>query len=167
MRYFLYLSVFSVALFSCNQESEVVHLRTVKGQKKEVAKVDANRMLTIEIEGMSCEMACGGSIRTNLKATGAVDRVQYDFEDGRTIQTAFISYDDRKITDKEMVKIIETINEKQFTTHKHSSEAISKESKTSDSENERAEEESKVAVSEVSPSIELPNLFDLLKNLVQ
>jgi copper chaperone CopZ len=167
MRSILFISACTALFISCSSEPNVVHLRTVKGQKKEVVKVQANRMLTVEIEGMSCEMACGGSIRTNLKATGAVDRVQFDFVDGRTIQKAFISYDDTQISDEEMVKLIETINDKQFTTHKHSSEEMSKTGSESSSNETSSDETSKVDVSEVSPSIELPNLFDLLKNLVQ
>ena len=167
MRSILYVSALTTLLFSCSSEPEVVHLRTVKGQEKETIKVNANRMLTVEIEGMSCEMACGGSIRTNLKATGAVDRVQFDFEDGREIQTAFISYDSKKISDDQMLKLIQTINEKQFTTHKHSSEALASSEEATGSDKGGSNETSKVDVSEVTPSIELPNLFDLLKNLVQ
>jgi len=167
MRSIIFVSLVSSLFVACSSEPNVVHLRTVKGHKTGAVKVNANRMLTVEIEGMSCEMACGGSIRTNLKATGAVDRVQFDFEEGRKIQTAFISYDSNKISDSEMLKLIQTINEKQFTTHKYSSEEISDTNEESTSENNNAEESSSVDVSEVAPSIELPNLFDLLKNLVR
>lgn len=167
MRSVFFFSALAVIFLSCSSEPKVVHLRTVKGQKKEVAKVNANKMLSVEIEGMSCEMACGGSIRMNLKATGAVDRVKFDFVDGRKIQTAFISYDDSKISERQMLKLIESINENQFRTHKHTSEEISSTSNAPAATNGSGEENSKIDVSDVSPSIELPNLFDLLKNLVR
>lgn len=124
MRLTLIFSSLTLFFISCSNEPNVVHLRTVKGQRKEVAKVNANRLLSVEIEGMSCEMACGGSIRMNLKATGAVDRVQFDFTDGRKIQTASIAYDDTQITETEILKLIENMNEHQFKTHKHSTEEL-------------------------------------------
>lgn len=167
MRSVFFFCALTAIVFSCSSEPKVVHLRTVKGQKNELAQVNANKMLSVEIEGMSCEMACGGSIRMNLKATGAVDRVKFDFVDGRKIQTAFISYDDSKISERQMLKLIESINEKQFRTHKHTTEEISSSSDHHPSTKGSEEESSKIDVSDMSPSIELPNLFDLLRNLVR
>jgi mercuric ion binding protein len=166
MRSIILVSLVSSLLVACSSEPDIVHLRTVKGQKKETVTVNANRMLTVEIEGMSCEMACGGTIRTNLKATQAVERVQFNFEEGRKIQTAFISYDSDKISDDEMLKLIRTINDKQFKTHKHSSEDIITKGEDP-AESTKSDETSNVDVSNAAPSFELPNLFDLLNNLVR
>ncbi len=124
MRFIIISSMLTIFLFSCNSEPKAVHLRTVKGKRVAVAKVNANRLLTVEVEGMSCEMACGGSLRMNLKATGAIDRVKFDFTDGRKIQTASIAYDDTQITETEILKLIENMNEHQFKTHKHSTEEL-------------------------------------------
>jgi hypothetical protein len=167
MRLIILVPLVYSLLFSCIGESNVVHVRTVKGQKKEAVKVKANRMLTVEIEGMACEMACGGSIRSHLKSTGAVERVQFDFEDGRRIQTAFITYNSKKISDEEMLELIQSINEKQFTTYNYNSKVLGVSRVPDQSEKNSTKETSKINVSEVNPSIELPNLFDLLKNLVQ
>jgi hypothetical protein len=168
MRLIFYFGVFLVMLYSCNSEPNVVRLRTVKAKKKEVPQVHANRVLTVEIEGMACEMACGGSIRTHLKATGAVDRVKFDFIDGRQVQKAFISYDEFKISDKKMIELIEKINDKQFTTHRYYTEKID----TSlfidgDTQTSPTTEPTKSNVSDVSRSTRLPDLFDLLGNLVE
>lgn len=87
-------------------------------------KVAVNHTMNVEVSGMSCVHACGGAIRTNLKDTKAVDRVSFDFEDGRKVNTCTITYDDKKISDKEIIRIIEKINDKQFTTGKHTTEPV-------------------------------------------
>ncbi|MEY4603284.1 MAG: hypothetical protein RIT43_576 [Bacteroidota bacterium] len=160
----IYIPVFfSLLLFSCSSEPDVVHLKTVKGKKVSTQEtVVPNKMLTVGIEGMSCEMACGGSIRTNLRSTGGVSRVRYDFEEGRNVQTAFISFNDEKISEEEILSIIETINENQFKTHQHSTQEIGSSENTSDSPADNGS--SKVDVSE--SSYRIPNLFHILSNII-
>lgn len=154
---------FILLLLSCSGESNVVHLKTVKGkQHSPQVNVSPNKLLTVGIEGMSCEMACGGSIRTNLKLTGGVARVQYDFEEGRAVQTAFISYNNEKISEEEILSIIESINEKQFKTHNHSTQEIDSAVNTSDSPADNGT--SKVDVAE--RNYRIPNLFHILSNII-
>ena len=77
--------------------------------------VVGTKKTALEIKGMTCEMGCGGSIRKALKETGGVERVQYDFVEGRKKQIALITYDAAKIDAQKMIQLIQTINEKQFT----------------------------------------------------
>ncbi len=117
----LILSVCSVMLVSCGGNGEKVHIKTVKGQSnlKEDRKVISNAQLNLEISGMSCEKGCGGTIRKALKQTGGIDRVSYDFEEGRTTQIAKISLDSNKVKLEDIKRIISSLNENQFTTGKH------------------------------------------------
>lgn len=110
-----YSMFFVLALMACSSNPEVVHLRTEKAKKKEVVKVDPNKTMTADVVGMTCEMGCGGSIRTKLKATGAVSRVQFDFVEGRKEQGMTVYFDEAKITQKQMIDILQTMNEQQFT----------------------------------------------------
>jgi copper chaperone CopZ len=110
-----YSMFFVLALMACSSNPEVVHLRTEKAKKKEVVKVDPNKTMTADVVGMTCEMGCGGSIRTKLKATGAVSRVQFDFVEGRKEQGMTVYFDEAKITQKQMMDILQTMNEQQFT----------------------------------------------------
>jgi copper chaperone CopZ len=163
MRYWSILFSFMLLLLSCSTEPNVVHLKTVKGKNhSSQRKVSPNKLLTVGIEGMSCEMACGGSIRTNLRSTGAVARVQYDFEEGRDVQTAFISFNDEKISEEEILSIIETINEKQFKTHNHSTQEINSGENTPNSPADNGS--SKVDVAE--GNYRIPNLFHILSNII-
>ena len=116
----LILTLASCVFVSCNESSEKVHIKTVKGQrnKNEDKKVIANTQLNLEISGMSCEKGCGGTIRKALKQTGGVDRVSYDFVEGRETQIAKISLDSNKVDLEKVKKVISALNENQFTTGK-------------------------------------------------
>jgi copper chaperone CopZ len=154
-----------LVLGACSSEPEVIHLRTEKGKKETKATIAANRVLTMEIEGMTCEMGCGGSIRKELKATGGVARVEFvDFKEGEKVQTARVSFDTNKITVDEMVKIVSTMNEKQFTVGKTSSETIDAPEATTTSSTPEESEDDQVKISETS--FQMPNLLDILSSFV-
>ncbi len=100
---------------ACNSTPETIVLRREKVVKTAKTKVIGTKKMTAEIEGMTCEMGCGGSIRKALKETGGVERVQYDFVAGRKKQVAVVTYDAAKTDVLKMLQLIQTINEKQFT----------------------------------------------------
>lgn len=155
---YLFLFVFALG---CSSEPDVVHLRTVKGPRKEKTIVQANQLMTIQVEGMTCEMGCGGSIRKALKATGAVERVSFDFVEGRNIQQATVYLDSTKVSAGELEMIIRSINEKQFKTYQRTTEALSASSATVDSP---SSEQEKMELNE--EAIAVPNLLDLLTGFV-
>lgn len=107
--------LFSLASCSSNEEKKIIKIEK-KVMYKPLEKVVPTKKLAIDVSGMTCEHACGGSIRMALKETNAVDRVSFDFETDRKTNKAFIAFDDKKISQKEIVTIIEKINDKQFTT---------------------------------------------------
>ena len=80
----------------------------------------------MEIEGMTCVMGCGASIRKELYTTKAVSSVEFDFKEDRKINTAKIAFDSAKISIDEMVSIISNMNEKQFSLGKISEEEYKK-----------------------------------------
>ena len=117
VRYIIAVTCILLNLTSCSSTDEK---KIIKIEKKvmyqPLEKVVPTKKLTIDVSGMTCEHACGGSIRMALKETNAVERVSFDFETDRKTNKAFIAYDDKKISEKEIVTIIEKINDKQFTT---------------------------------------------------
>jgi copper chaperone CopZ len=119
---FLFLMLF----VSCTTHEEKIIVKNAKPKvENKMAEVKPNHMLTVEIEGMSCEMNCGGSIRKGLKKTGAVSRVEFKWVEEAEKQITNISYDDTKMNEKQIVALIETLNEGQFTTYPVKSEKIS------------------------------------------
>ena len=113
----LFISLLSISILaSCASKEEKVFLRkeTHSGSKT-TNTVKPNSILTMKIDGMTCMMGCGASIRKELYATKAVKNVDFEFEEGRETNTVKIAFDDSKISQKEMVEIISKMNEKQFT----------------------------------------------------
>lgn len=158
-----------IVLSSCTNENSEKKIISI--EKKVVyeptAKVNADRKLAVEVSGMTCEHACGGSIRMALKDTKAVDRVSFDFETDRKVNTAFITFDKSKISADEIVAIIETINEKQFTTGSVSSSAVESTTKevAAPSNSTNSSTKPKIEVS-TSTQFEMPNLYELFSKII-
>lgn len=139
---------------------------------KEPVQVIANRELSVDVTGMSCEHACGGAIRMALKETGAVDRCSFDFVTDRKTNTAFITFDKDKITADKIVAIIQKVNDGQFTIANPTTKPIESEEKITTEREEPTVKTEKVAIKDEigvrsdSVSFEFPNLFELLSRLV-
>jgi copper chaperone CopZ len=111
---------------SCTTHEEKIIVKNAKPKVEKTAQaIVPNNLLTVEIEGMSCEMNCGGSIRKALKKTGAVSRVEFDWVEEAEKQITKISYDDKKMNDKQILALIESLNDGQFKTHGGKIEKIS------------------------------------------
>lgn len=157
-------------LFACSESNKVAEEQTEQEEKKETVSVIPNRLLMMEVSGMSCEMACGGAIREGLIETGAVSRVQFDFEMGRDENVAKISFDKDKITVDEMINIVSKLNNNQFTVGETNSESLPESEvvqpkvETSSSKESHGNDHANVEVK--SSSFELPNLFNILSDLV-
>lgn len=139
-------------LFSCSDSN-------LKNQNKKEQVAVSNETLVTEVEGMVCSMGCGGSIRKELKSTGAVSRVEVDFDEEKEKQTVKITFDNRLISKNEIVEHIEKLNKGQFSVNLIGSTFI----ENSDSKNSSSEKP-KVNVSETS--FEVPSLLDILSSIV-
>ena len=98
---------FSLLLLSCSENSN----NEVNTAKKISV---ANQKITFEVEGMVCKMGCGGSIRKALLETKSVSQVDVDYQDDRTKQIVSVFYNKSQINKSAIVKLLETINDKQF-----------------------------------------------------
>ena len=115
LSYFL----FSLTLiYSCNQKDEVVVLKrqklsdTKKNTKPQ--KETPNTVLELDIEGMTCELGCGGTIRVGVMDLGGIHRVRFDFKEGQKKQRAYISYDANKVDKNQIIEELQKLNEGQF-----------------------------------------------------
>ena len=104
-------------LFSCSSEPKLLRTESINisetGPEREQ---NPDTDLTLEISGMTCVMGCGGSISSALIKTGSVANCDFDFKEGRKMNTAQISYNSSEISAEEIKKIISELNDKQFTT---------------------------------------------------
>ena len=88
-RIFLFLSL-GLILIACSSEVQV-DSNQKQSEAGEVELLVPNRILTAEIEGMVCEIGCGGSIRKELKATGGVSEVTFDYEEERSTNVVAVT----------------------------------------------------------------------------
>jgi mercuric ion binding protein len=110
----------------CTSEEKPVFIRKESYTVSTPNKVVSNKLVAMEIEGMTCVMGCGASIRKELYTTNAVSSVEFDFKEGRKLNTVKIAFDSAKISSDEMVSIISKMNEKQFSLGKISEEEYKK-----------------------------------------
>ena len=123
----LFYFLFSLTLvYSCNQKEDVVILKRQKlseTQKDTKPKKEIpNTVLVLDIEGMTCELGCGGSIRVGVKELGGIHRVRFDFKEGQKKQRAYVSYDSKKVDKNQIIEEIEKLNEGQFIAEEISTE---------------------------------------------
>ncbi len=159
-----FMFVFAVALVftACSDENKVAESSTTEVNVEQKIAVNANRVLTMEVEGMVCKMGCGGSIRKGLNATDGVAEVKFDFEEDRAIDVATISFDKNIVTVDEMIKIVSEMNDGQFRVGEISSKDLHEVLTNENSEMTSAEE----PMIEVSSSrVEIPNLLDLFSSI--
>jgi len=160
MKRLIYSVAILVATSACSSEVSVETSGTETST--EAAAVVPNTVLSMEVDGMVCEMGCGGTLRKELKALGGVSSVEFDFEDERATNVATISFDKDIISVDEMIKAVSSTSDGQFTVGKTSTEKL--ETTTSSVESTSSSENSTVEVS--TTRTEMPNLLDLISGLL-
>lgn len=162
------LSFLVLSIYSCSKTSEADNLQVPP--KTDVAIVVPNKLLSLEISGMTCEMGCGSEIRKKLIATGAVERVKFDFKMGREVNKAEISFDNTKISEDKIAEIVSLMNDNQFSVGESTTvDYENAENKNAAATNSSSKKIS-VAISDVEPSesfgFKIPNLIDLLVSVL-
>ena len=156
-------------VLSCSQEEEA-QVRIVKGGNEDdntgqqLPDVKADRLLVVELKGMTCVHGCGGTIRKELYATDAVKEVSFDFDEKKPVDVAKVAYDRDKISADEIISILAEANEGQFTVIKTSSEPYvdaSLSNETSDASDLSAKSAGKVAVKTSSYESIGSGIFDI------
>ena len=175
MKKVLFTGILVSLLASCSTSSDQVSDTENKAETSEniseedLVAVIPNRKMTTEIDGMTCVMGCGGSIRKELLKTGAVSRCSFDFKGIDETSSAMIEFDKEKISADEIADLLKTINDGQFTLGEMSTEAVAVEIEEDISSDEPSssdkEEISAINVS-TSSGIQLPNFIDVISDLL-
>lgn len=170
MKKFLFTGVIAAVVVSCSTATNEVSQQegdpTETIQEEELIAVTPNRKMTTEIDGMTCVMGCGGSIRKELLKTGAVSRCSFDFKGIDETSSAMIEFDKDKISADEIAEILSTINDGQFTLGEMSTETMAVEVDDSEVTEETSTSKKDVSAINVSTSsgIQLPNFIDLISD---
>jgi copper chaperone CopZ len=103
----------SFAMYSCtSSDSEGI-------EEVIVENVVANKVAVFEVEGMTCKMGCGGTIRKSLLSTKVVEQVEIDFEDDRASNIVTVHYNGDITNASELLAVINQINDNQFSASLH------------------------------------------------
>lgn len=165
MKKFLYLPILALTLFACtcddtcDPEAEA----EATAQVEVTATAVADKMMTMEVSGMMCKMNCGGSIKKALKSTTGVTDVEIDFEDGREINLAKVSFDSKLVYEQQMMEAVTSLYDNQYSVGNTSVSNLSQEISI-DEEDVTSDDETSV-VEAATSFIELPNLMDLFRGL--
>ncbi len=79
----------------------------------ENSDVFANAVASLSIDGMQCEVMCGGKIEQSLNSMSGIASCSIDFPN----KVATVKFDNKRITTDEMVDAIQHLNKGQFTVH--------------------------------------------------
>lgn len=155
---------------ACEQnENKVESASKQEVTTDEVFAVEPNSVALVEVQGMSCEMGCGSEIRKGLKSSGAVASTKFvDFDADNETNIARIEFDDADLTDADIKKIIEGLNDGQFTVGTIEINQLEKthETKASEENTEEVTKSEKTTTTMSETTWEFPNLFDLFSTLV-
>lgn len=161
--------LFSSALvLGCNRSTPVAesNIPGVERIVKEVAITsgDPVTMADLSIDGMSCEMMCGGAIKKALAALG-VTGTEIKMSETEGPDHAIVTYDESKVSDAQMVEAIQQLYDGQY---KVLAITITKEVKGSTtSNNEAQKEEGDDEVSVVVPKdLVVPSILALLSRIL-
>ncbi|MBL7954252.1 MAG: heavy-metal-associated domain-containing protein [Flavobacteriales bacterium] len=163
----LLFPLFAVALFACSGQAPeaVVDEPTSTFERIEeevaVAGIAPATIADISIDGMSCEMMCGSSIKKALAALPGVNSTEIKFIEGDVSDHAVVNYDAAKISDAEMIDAIQSLYDGQY---KVVAVKITKQVPAAGGEatSGKSEEETK-PVSVLNPaSVVVPGLLSLL-----
>jgi len=111
MKTALYLLFSLLFLAACNNAT----INKKVSENKPATSNVANTKLALNVNGMVCKMGCGGSIRKELLATNAVEKVEVDFVEDKESQLITVYYNNSLSSKEKLLKVINEMNDKQFT----------------------------------------------------
>jgi copper chaperone CopZ len=122
----------------------------------------------MSVEGMTCEMMCGGAIKKALAKIPGVASTEIRFTEDESPDHAIVTFDPAQVSDAELVKAVQAIHEGQY---KVSSVVVTHQVK-GDAPEDGGEPEDAAAkegseVSAALPELVMPSLFGLLARLLR
>lgn len=170
----LAFAVMAACSSSKSEEASSTEINGVKVTRTVVANADqAKCTAKIALDGMSCAMACGGSIKNCLKGIDGVKQADIFFDPERKAQDiATVEFDNKVVTEKEMIAAIEKLNDGQYkvksveiVVSEVSYEKINKEEPKKEEEPVKTSTGKVVALQQIT--IALPTVFDVLTRIIR
>ena len=113
----------------------------------------------MSIEGMVCEMGCAKTIQDKLLETDGIVSAEVNYEK----KSCKLEYDASKISDKEIIALIESVNGKDH--YKVEKFKATKVENSSSGEVDSESQEDEESIMERMPNLNFPNIFSILKRV--
>ena len=107
--YIFYLILVCLFSVGCSSKEEKKEAEVVLS-KKTIEGDTAQSIAILNIEGMTCEVGCGGFITSKLKQMTGVLSAEVVFDKN----LAKVKFDDAKITENDIIAAIQKLNEGQY-----------------------------------------------------
>ncbi|HQW04963.1 MAG: heavy-metal-associated domain-containing protein [Flavobacteriales bacterium] len=104
-------------LFSCSRSTPVAEIpASVERTVEEVVITSGTPVTTVDlsIDGMSCEMMCGGAIKKALAKLPGVASTEIAFVEGEERDHAIVTYDESLVTDAQMIEAVQQLHDGQY-----------------------------------------------------
>jgi copper chaperone CopZ len=150
-----------------SQEADVSGVPAVPRTEQEVAIASGTpvTLADLSITGMTCEMMCGGAIKSALAKLPGVTGTEIRFTTDASENHAVVTYDPAVVKDGELVKAVQALHDGQY---KVSAVQVTRQVlRTGGAEQAPAEAADEDGVNAALPVLQLPSLFGLLARLVQ
>lgn len=102
---FIFVLAAAVLYMSCSDSMPVEV--TVEERVADIEKTVAR----IGVDGMMCEIACGGKIRKELSELGGVALATIDYDDDAEVNYALVEYNPALVSERELVQTINRIGD--------------------------------------------------------
>lgn len=167
-----HLTIAALLLSGCGQAPETVVADLPAGVVRTVQEVAIQTgtpvtLADLSIEGMSCEMMCGSSIKKALAQLPGVSAAEITFIEGDELDHAIVTYDESQVTDADLVKAVQGLYDGQY---KVLAVNVTKQVKApgTASSNEAVEAKEEKAVSAYLPTDAiLPSIVALLTRILR
>lgn len=109
--------VFVLLIASCQSGTKQDNSEQVSVEPKVnvIESEDTPKMVArLSIEGMGCEMACGGAIKKALGDLDGVVATDIDFDSEKETDFAIVEFDDKKVSSDKMVETVSALRKGQY-----------------------------------------------------
>lgn len=160
----LLIAVVALAM-ACSGGSEPVSVAARTENTVNITEGQPMATADLGISGMTCEMMCGGMIKSALAKVPGVENTEIVFHDGDKIGYAKVTYDPAKVDDAKFVQAVQALADGQY---KVESIAVVKQVKNAPSAFKQQKDKSDEGVSaSLMPEVAMPNLVATLLALVR
>lgn len=156
-----FTALFAITLiFACtsNISNEVTDI------KKSVIQVEGDEFVsiaTLSIEGMSCAQMCGKQIEKAVTKVNGVISTKIDFDSEKLVDKCVVKFDPKKTSDDELIAAVSGLMDGKYQVREIQ---LVNTIKVDDVEQDvESDDEASIDIRQFG----LPNLFDLLDNLIR